>query len=62
MPLFGGEAFPRKVLGQGQQLLLGETIYGPCMGRAMDTGVDTLAPCIRLAIEIVEVGKGDSTP
>ena len=62
MPLFGGEAFPGKVLGQGQQLLLGETIYGPCMGRAMDTGVDTLAPRMRLAIEIVEVGKGDPTP
>ena len=62
MPLFGGEAFPGKVLGQGQQLLLGETIYGPCMGRAMDSGVDTLAPRMRLAIEIIEIGKGDPTP
>src|SRR5258708_37636487 len=60
--LFSGEAFPRKVLGQGQQLLLGETIDGPCMGRAMDTGGGTPAPRRPLAIEIVEVGKCDPTP
>ena len=32
------------------------------MRGAMDAGVDTLAPRIRLAIEIVQIREGDPTP
>ena len=35
MPLFGGEAFPGKVGGLGQQLLLGQTISWANMRGAM---------------------------
>jgi hypothetical protein len=62
MPLFGGEAFPGKVLWQGQQLLLGQTIYRANMCGAMDAGVDALAPGIRLAIEIIQIRERDPTP
>jgi hypothetical protein len=32
------------------------------MGSAMHTGVDALAPRVRLPIEIVEVAEGDPRP
>ena len=62
MPLFGREAFPGKVLGQGEQLLLSQTIHWACVCGAMDTGIDALAPVMRLAIEIVQIREGDPTP
>ena len=62
MPLFGSEAFPGKILRQGQQLLLGQTIHRANMRRAMDAGVDALAPGIRLTIEIVQIRERDATP
>ncbi len=65
MPFFGSKAFPGKLLGQGLQLLLGQTIHrahmcGACM--RMDAGVDALAPRIGLAIEIIQIREGDPTP
>jgi hypothetical protein len=47
MPLFGSEAFPGKILRQGQQLLLGQTIHRASVGGAMDAGGDPLAPRMR---------------
>jgi hypothetical protein len=32
------------------------------MRGAMDTGIDALAPGMRLAIEIIEIREGDPTP
>ena len=60
--LFGGEAFPGKGFWQGQQLLLGQTLHGPYMGGTMHTGVDALAPGVRLAIEIIQIREGDPCP
>jgi hypothetical protein len=62
MPLFSGEAFPGKGLGQGQQLLLGQTIHRASVRGAMDTGIDALAPGMGLAIEIIQIREGDPTP
>ena len=62
LALFGGKALPGKVLWQGQQLLLGQTIYWARVRRAMDTSIDALAPAMRLAIEVVEIREGDPTP
>ena len=62
MPLLSGEAFPGKGFRQGQQLLLSETIHRPGMSRSMYARIDALAPRVRLAIEIVEVGKPDPRP
>jgi hypothetical protein len=62
LALFGGEAFPSKVLWQGEPLLLGQTICRANMRGAMDAGVDALAPGIRLAIEIIQIRESDPTP
>src|SRR5438552_18904812 len=59
---FRGEALPRKGGWQRKQILLQETIHRTSMRRAMNTSIDALAPRIRLAIEIVEIGKGDPAP
>ena len=61
MPFFGSKAFPGKILGQGEPLLLGQTNHRAHVCGAMDTGIDAFAPCMRLAIEIVEVRERDPT-
>src|ERR1700737_501824 len=54
LAFFSGEAFPGKVLWQGLQLLLGQTIHWTSMGGAMDASVDTLPPPICLGIRIIQ--------
>jgi hypothetical protein len=62
MPFFGSKAFPGKLLGQGLQLLLGQTIQRAYVCGAMDAGVDALAPRLGLAIEIIQIREGDPSP
>src|SRR5579864_2686941 len=60
--LFGGEAFPGKRRRQRGKRLLLAALPGPFMGGAMDTGIDALAPDVRLAIEVVDIGERDPRP
>src|SRR5947208_16747094 len=56
------KAFPGKRLWQGHKRFLLAALDGPFMGRAMDSGVDALAPDLGLAIEVIDFRERDAWP
>ena len=62
LALFSGEALPGEGSRQRQQVLFCQSIHWASVGGAMHTRIDPLAPRMRLAVEIIKIGKRDACP